>query len=680
MAVALANRLSSLTFNPHEYVKELNEVCEEVEDLLSARQRIVNVAEETNGQLKKNVYKNYTQFIETAKEISYLESEMYQLSHMLTEHQSVLNSLREISITGDKVSDATERNSEIKEEDGRKNLSTLLEKIEGCVSILEVQDRYLIHSGDIMELNTSDYTPIQRIHAILLNDVLVLASWLPMRRGPVQYKFHAMYELDNLAVVNVKEDPNLKNAFKVLMFPDTRLFQCDTAQMKKEWLALIEQTKKKKSSSANLKLDNIRSNSLNPFDDQEDLEETDPELPEWLLELPEDLDVCIAQRDFEEAVKLVKKAYGHFAAFPKNVSLKEMRIRIDQRKKNLVDILMKELHVSPDCSFQAGPRTARRAVSLLISLGKSSQACDLFLKHCTAILKHSMKQQKMDGATAPYIRRLCVIFFNNIIEAGKEFSGAFSNKNSCASAFVIWSVIQLQQFVQTFTRHVFTPQVALSAVSAECISLIRSHCEQLTDIGLDLSSLLDNLLQSDIERIIKESKDKLLEAINVRAVEDKWRKQNHQNKAGVMKFVDDMADLGITNVHNYVENECFVTLTTNTTAFSKAYLNFVDNLLKIYAPSVCNLISEALYVTFRAQLQHIENSIRDSRYSNDIIQVNMEFLLSTLLNFAKAQYKEKLNKDCSSLAKLQHELPRLLNLINSTNGKHVVKQSRHAYV
>lgn len=673
MAVALANRLSSLTFNPQEYVKELNELCEEVEDLLGARQRIVNVAEETNGQLKKNVYKNYTQFIETAKEISYLESEMYQLSHMLTEHQSVLNSLREISITGDKVSDATERNSEIKEDDCRKNLSTLLEKIEGCVSILEVQDRYLIHSGDIMELNSTDYTPVQRIHAILLNDVLVLANWLPVRRGPVQYKFHAMYELDNLAVVNVKEDPNLKNAFKVLMFPDTRLFQCDTSQMKKEWLALIEQTKKKKSSSANLKRDNIGLNSLNPFEEQDDLEALDPELPEWLLELPEDLDVCIAQRDFEEAVKLVKKAYNHFATFPKNITLKEMRIRVDQRKKNLVDILMKELHVSPDRSLQGGPRTARRAVSLLISLGKSSQACDLFLKHSTAILKHSMKQQKMEGTTAPYIRRLCVIFFNNIIETGREFSRAFSEKNSCASAFVVWSVVQLQQFVQTFARHVFTPQVALSDVSAECISLIRSHCEQLTEIGLDMSSLLDNLLQPDVERIIRESKDKLLEVISVRAIEDKWRKQNHQNKSGITKFIDDMKAVGI-DIQNYVENECFVTLTSNTTAFSKSYLNFLENLLKIHAPSVCKLISEALHITFRAQLQHIENSLRDDRFRNEdnVIQINADFLLNTLLPLAESHYKEKLNKDCPSLSALHIEFPCRPNL--------VPKHSRQQYV
>lgn len=32
------------------------------------------------------------------------------------------------------------------------------------------------------------------------------------------------------------------------------------------------------------------------------------ELPDWLLEAPEDLDVCIAQRHFEDAYNLLERA------------------------------------------------------------------------------------------------------------------------------------------------------------------------------------------------------------------------------------------------------------------------------------------------------------------------------------------------------------------------------------
>lgn len=52
------------------------------------------------------------------------------------------------------------------------------------------------------------------------------------RRGPVRYKYQAMYELGNLAVVNVRDLGNVKHAFKLLAFPDTRVFQCANGQSK----------------------------------------------------------------------------------------------------------------------------------------------------------------------------------------------------------------------------------------------------------------------------------------------------------------------------------------------------------------------------------------------------------------------------------------------------------------
>jgi hypothetical protein len=43
------------------------------------------------------------------------------------------------------------------------------------------------------------------------------------------------------------------------------------------------------------------------FEDADD-SSAEPELPEWLMEVPEDLDVCIAQRHFEEAYNLLERA------------------------------------------------------------------------------------------------------------------------------------------------------------------------------------------------------------------------------------------------------------------------------------------------------------------------------------------------------------------------------------
>ena len=52
------------------------------------------------------------------------------------------------------------------------------------------------------------------------------------RRGPVKYRFRTLYELDSLAVVNVRDAGNCKNAFKLLMFPDTKMFQAENPKAK----------------------------------------------------------------------------------------------------------------------------------------------------------------------------------------------------------------------------------------------------------------------------------------------------------------------------------------------------------------------------------------------------------------------------------------------------------------
>ena len=55
---------------PHVDVRDLSAQCDTDAELQDHRKRIQTLSEETAISLKKNVYKNYMQFIETSKEIS----------------------------------------------------------------------------------------------------------------------------------------------------------------------------------------------------------------------------------------------------------------------------------------------------------------------------------------------------------------------------------------------------------------------------------------------------------------------------------------------------------------------------------------------------------------------------------------------------------------------------------
>ena len=64
------------------------------------------------------------------------------------------------------------------------------------------------------------------------------------------------------------------------------------------------------------------------------------------------------------------------------------------------------------------------------------KACTLFLNHRSAIIKHSLLQLKIEGATTLYIKKLCDVFFTGLMETGQEFTKAFPDNYGCFSGII----------------------------------------------------------------------------------------------------------------------------------------------------------------------------------------------------------------------------------------------------
>ena len=381
---------------------------------------IQTVADDTNNQLKKNVYQNYSQFIETAKEISHLETDMYRLSHMITEQRKLLTGLLETSILGDSVplsheidKDDTQEISDSKEEKevspaniidaGRKQLIDLMETVEGGRDVIDTPTRFVISHCDMVEMDISENTALHRVHGYICNDSIIIATWLRDRRGPVRYQLSAVYPVSAMAVVNVRDLGGIKNAWKLLAGADVRLFQCTDAETKKKCLAAYEEAKELQKTGGLPRMKQFergksvrpkKNEPLNPFDNEEFVdddtedEQEEGEIDEWLTELSDTLEVHIAQREFEQAVELIQEAEAEFSKTPEmTVKMSEVKEAAMTRKEVLLSVLRSELRVTPDKSLQGGPRTARRAVGLLTSLGQADQARDLLLAHRTALLR-----------------------------------------------------------------------------------------------------------------------------------------------------------------------------------------------------------------------------------------------------------------------------------------------------
>ncbi|NWR89053.1 EXOC8 protein, partial [Furnarius figulus] len=689
----LRRQLESGGFAAGEYVKQLSQQSDGDRDLQEHRQRIQALSEETAQSLKRNVYQNYRQFIETAREISYLESEMYQLSHILTEQKGIMEAVtqalllqadrddpalcarRAAAAAADPFLPLPAKEAAAGEEGRQRTLTTLLEKVEGCRDLLpESPGKFLVYNGDLVEYDADHMAQIQRVHAFLMNDCLLVATALPSRRGA--YRYDALYPLDGLAVVNVKDNPPMKDMFKLLMFPESRIFQAENAKIKKEWLEVLEETKRSRALSEKRRLEQealprpapAPPASTNPFDGEDDGDEEDEqgEEPsaeeeeeivdlslEWIQELPEDLDVCIAQRDFEGAVDLLDKLNEYLGDKPASQPVKELRARVEERVRQLTDVLVFEL--SPDRSLRGGPRATRRAVSQLIRLGQSTKACELFLRNRAAAVHTAIRQLRIEGATLLYIHKLCHVFFTSLLETAREFETDFAGNNGCYSAFVVWARSSMRMFVDAFSKQVFDSKESLST-AAECVKVAKEHCKQLSEIGLDLTFIIHALLVKDIKGALQSYKDIIIEATKHRNSEEMWRKMNLMTPEALGKLREEMRSCGVGNFDQYTGDDCWVNLSYTVVAFTKQTMAFLEEALKLYFPELHMVLLESLVEIILVAVQHVDYSLRCEQdpEKKAFIRQNASFLYETVLPVVEKRFEEGVGKPAKQLQDLRN--------------------------
>ncbi|XP_076276534.1 exocyst complex component Exo84 [Lasioglossum baleicum] len=683
MAESLAKVFATEDFSPEKFVKELSAQCVGADELRHQRAKIQELANNTSAQLKRNVYQNYMQFIETAKEISHLESEMYQLSQLLSEQRSLLSTLGSTRTTGVIFEDLSESREEgvneftSKEEEQKQKLMQLLENVEGAMSLAETPGRTCLHEGSLLELDPLEGTPLKRVHAYLFNDILMVSSWLANgnRRGPPRYKMQAVYNLESLAVVNVRDLGTVKLAFKLLAFSDTRVFQCATATSKKEWLDKCEQAKKMKlaEDNPNGQAQNINtrskeekmapSRSMSLDSNTLGVDDVDSELfeppPEWMLEVAEDLDSCIAQRHFEEAFSLLEKAKTYLKDCQMSPVLLDIQLKVNNRGRSLVDVLTKELEVSAETkSLQGGGlRSARRVVKLLIQLNRSAQACQLYLRLCTAVLRARLKRVKREGNIAPYAKQLSAIAFSNIVEIAKEFRKLFLQSTNCTSGLVVWCSQEVKHLTTHLIKQLFVPKVLLSTL-VECIVSVRCHCDQLTQLGMDFRYQLDGQLRSPLTKAIQESGEKYVDIVKVHIAEDTWRPTNLETPRNIQKFFCEMDDLGITIPSSYLMNDRWIVLTDNTLTFSKIYISLLEDCLNVATPELMATIDGVLVSVMRVQVQHIVVSLTNPKLKQEkqLVHDNAAYIRDVVIVRGLELYKSTTNQVFKKLLALKEQI------------------------
>ncbi|XP_065833602.1 exocyst complex component 8-like [Oscarella lobularis] len=664
-------------FDAEEFAKSLSASCESDVELQKQRRAIQSLIDDTSHSLKKNVYKNYTQFIETSKEISYLESEMYQLSHLLTDQKKTLGAFSRLSLTDHKIQGSVAMDDlGDASDDDEKNITSVLETVEGCSHITEVPNRHCIQSGHFVEINPATQMEARFVRAYLLNDSLLIAAHIKHRRGPVKYRFQALFELDSLAVVNVADTSDIQNAFKVLMFPDTYMYQAENASAKIQWLDLIDKTKQhhkakrdkqRKSLESLSRHDSIHRRSEAAIDaarQQAELLEAD-----WLQDAPDDLDVFIAQRDFEGALELIEKTKTYLSGLTENHAVRDIRNRIEHRSKHLAEVLVKELRGSPVGSLRGGPRAARKAVGLLLRLGRAAQACNLFLKNRNKVMVHSQQQLKVEGSVVLYVAKLASVFFDGLLESVQEFQRAFAGNPDSSSAFVVWADEQLRVFVDQFTRQLANCK-NLGTV-AECVEAALKECEKLCVAGLDFTYTMHKLMLESLADSINESRDRLIEACRLKAAEETWKPMDFRTDEKLLStLVLEMNNIGIDDFSNLVFDGGKVDLSGTTVSFCKATHSFVQEGLRLYIPELYGVFIESTSSLFQEQLIIIQDALAEDQYLQEhpFILKNATFILETMLPVVEETVQTAFGRASPELHDLHAELEYLMESGGEPSG------------
>uniref|UniRef100_A0A182Q8X3 Exocyst component Exo84 C-terminal domain-containing protein n=1 Tax=Anopheles farauti TaxID=69004 RepID=A0A182Q8X3_9DIPT len=647
-------------FNAEKYVKNLVQDCVGGPELQQTKQKIQALSETVSSTLKKHVYENYMQFIETAKEISHLESEMYQLSHILIEQRNLLTTLRDESLLDDQKNIIEEQSLDPnvnEEQQNRKAIQLIKDSLVGYKGNLD--DKVFIHEGGLIELDSNDYRPICRIHLFLFNEVLVLAKV----RNEKKLEFQTEYETKKIAIINIKDlDGVNKNAINVITSDGARMFQCINSAAKQEWIDKFElaikfhQLKKPKKAPApqpptSLKFDAPQKSTdselltLSPTASEMGRVIVDNLPPDWLVTAPEEIQAEIAQRHFEDCLALLQRCEAHLAQDSSCHGAGDIAEKLTTLKSSLASVLMHELSNSQSRSLQAALRSSRRPLKLLVEMGKSREACGILLRVCTSAIRTSQRQARRNNLA------VSELFFCDVALVASEFLRAFSAKASCTSALIVWCNMELQYFAAQLIKHYLTKDTQLEMV-AKVVEGVREPCLKLREIGLDLSYHLEGSLRATLGQLLDEARYRLVDSIG--RTEDPWQPYNLQTKTGLRTVLKEFDVLGI-DFRAYVTGDTWINLTQATVNFCRhliqttescAYLAKYDSLQRD-----AELLIRELFLS-----QHSIKPPNSMNADMNFVAKNKSYMAEVLLPVAMSRFERIAGKKPELLAELHAQL------------------------
>jgi hypothetical protein len=346
---------------------------------------------------------------------------------------------------------------------------------------------------------------------------------------------------------------------------------------------------------------------------------------DWLLELPDQLDIVINERRFDAAINLIQKAENIVREKP---SLEPVLASIHEdftaKIQNLVDHICRELS-NPSLK----KKETQTLVNYLSQLGYETRAKGLFFEMRSTRLKNIIRMLYYEGDIVTYVKELSRVVFTEIDATYDDFRMCFSDSSS-SSSFVTWAMRTLESYVAIFRRQVFSVDVSDFKQIKKCLDIAYSHCKILHSKGLELNFFLRRMFYKDLITLINNFHSRGDTNLNKILAEENWEQRQF--------------DTGARTV-----------LLTESAIFISIYLrNFICDFFSVatteLVPSVVSTITKFLEKYLFDLSQIVENKIPQLTDTQCLaIICNASYVKNELLCFIRSYIEEKIHRQVYEL-------------------------------
>ncbi|KAI4725341.1 hypothetical protein E4T49_06940 [Aureobasidium sp. EXF-10728] len=537
------NALRDPDLHPDQYVSILLQDANEA-DIHAYQDELRKLKNRTSTDLQHNVYQNRTQFIHISNEADKLKSEMHTLRALMSELTAVLS---HATSAGSAHDDHTAQQSRKRQNRSSvanlealwsTHLQAMWKRVEGSQKFLPaVPGRHIVYeSGRWLELNAATWKPRRRLHVILLNDHLLLASEKkrfdpPGINSSPQSKRASVYQqaqtqtqlvaercwpLQDIHMTDIStratdDRHNITTALNVRIGNESWTLASSSASgaaqevntllvhfrksvedLRKTTAAdqdhrdramdelafLTGQSRFYKKASTQT-TDSTTLNSSSTLIDVDGKQQT----LRWVENQVDALDLNIALQHFDDAVvlseklrKLAKNIKGN------NVAQDIILSKLDQRGAKLASMLARRLK-----DGNSGAATTKENVGWLMRLGYEETARSAYLESRKEVLRKRARQIPFTGSLPPHLTALSYVTFAIILHTLRTFSSSFPPTSS--SAVVKWAKERIDEFNESLNRQLSSVERG-SSLWNECIDVVREQAAVLSEAGVDFSGLI----------------------------------------------------------------------------------------------------------------------------------------------------------------------------------------------